>query len=100
MIDSKISLVVFTVMFVIIISTGATWLNVDGVNCSDPANLITEPGDNTTSVDKVITQANGVVDVFFGCSSTNPTVNGFFLALQAGMIIVLLLIAKDLVPFT
>lgn len=100
MIDSRIALVIFTVLFTVIVSTAATEFNVDGINCSDPSNLIQEPGDNTTSVNKVIGQANSVVDVFFGCSSTNTIINGVFIALQAGIIIVLLFIAKDLVPFT
>lgn len=100
MIDSRISLVFFTVLFTVILSASATYLKVDGVDCTDPSNLISEPDNNVTQVDKVIGQANSVVDVFFGCSSTNPVINGVFLALQAGIIIVLLFIAKDLVPFT
>ena len=100
MIDSRISLVIFTVMFTIVVSSLATTLNVDGINCSDPANLIQEPSENATSVEKVIGPANDIVDVFFGCSSTNEIVNGLFLSLQAGIIIVLLFIAKDLVPLT
>jgi len=99
-IDSKISLVVFTVLFTIIVSTAASNLNVEGINCSDPTSIISEPGDNTTSVVRVIQPANDLVDVFFGCSSSNSIINGIFTALQAGIIIVLLFIGKDLVPFT
>jgi hypothetical protein len=99
-IDSKIALVLFATMFVVLTSFMATELGVEGINCSDPADLVTEPGTNTTSVSKIIDAGNSVVDIFFGCSSSNPLVNGLFISLQVGMIIVLLYLAKDLVPFT
>lgn len=100
MIDSRISLVMFTVMFTVLVSFMATAFNIESVNCSDPTDLISEPGEDPTSVDKLISLLNGIVDVFFGCSSSNPLINGVFLALQASIIIVLLVIAKDLVPLT
>jgi len=99
-IDSRIALVVFTVLFTIIVSSMTSFLSVDGIDCTDPSTLIEQPGNNATTVDKVIDPANDVVNVFFGCSSTNPVIDGVFLALQAGIVIVLLFIAKDLVPFT
>lgn len=100
MIDSRISLVIFTVLLTIVISTAANQFHVDGISCSDPNNIIEQPSENATTIDRVIGPANDIVDVFFGCSSQNPLVNGFFVSLQAGIIIVLLFIAKDLVPFT
>lgn len=99
MIDSRIGLVLFTVLFIVTVSFTANALNVGGINCADPANEITQPS-NSTQLDQVVGAANGVVNVFFGCSSSNALISGLFVALQAGMIIVLLFIVKDLVPFT
>lgn len=100
MIDSKISLVVFTVLFIVTASTMANFFQVDGVNCTDPSNILEQPPSNATTVDKVVEPANDVVSVFFGCSSSNSLLNGVFLSLQAGIIIVLLFIVKDVIPFT
>lgn len=100
MIDSRISLVVFGVFFTVMISFTSTALNVDGISCSDPSELITQPDANETTVSEVTSNVQGLVNVFFGCSSSNPVVNGFFLALQAGIIIIILFILKDVIPLT
>jgi len=98
-IDTRIGLILFAVLFIVSVSFTANALNVGGINCADPANEITQPS-NSTQLDKVVGAADGLVNVFFGCSSSNPLISGLFIALQAGMIIVLLFIVKDLVPFT
>jgi len=99
-IDSRISLVLFAVLFVVVVSFASTSLSVEGIECSDPGNLISQPDANSTTVNEVTSSASGILDVFFGCSSQNPLINGFFLALQASIIIVLLMIIKDLIPLT
>lgn len=100
MIDGKISLVIFTVLFTIIVSSMTGFLGVDGIDCTDPSELIQQPPENSSTFDTAIDSGNNVIDVFFGCSSTNPIINGIFLALQAGIIFVLLFILKDVIPFT
>lgn len=99
MINRRIGLVIFTVLFIVTISYTANQLNVSGISCSDPGQEISQPS-NSTNLQNVVGTAEGVVNVFFGCSSSNPLISGLFIALQAGMIIVLLFIVKDLVPLT
>lgn len=100
MINSKISLVIFTVLFTIVISSVASFANVDGISCGNPTDLISQPDENITTFETAIDSGNSIVDVFFGCTSTNPIINGIFLSLQAGIVIVLLFILKDVIPFT
>jgi len=98
--SGRVGFVLFSIFFIVLVSLAANQLRIDSVNCSDPSSLISEPGENATTVDKVVDPANSLVDVFFGCSSQNQVLNGIFTALKAGMIIILLFIVKDLVPFT
>ena len=96
----KTGFMMFSILFIVVVSTAANQFNVSGINCSDPADLISEPDENATTVDRVLDPANTLVDIFFGCSSSNPIVNGIFVAMSAAFIIILLYIAKDLVPLT
>lgn len=100
MISSKISLVIFTVLFTVIVTSITSFLGVGGIDCSDPKDLIEKPPENATTFDNAISSGNAIVDVFFGCSSSNTVINGIFLSLQAGIVIVLLFILKDVIPFT
>lgn len=99
-VNDRIQFMIFSILFIVGISSLATFIGVSGVNCSDPANILDKPSDNATTVDRVIGPANDLVNVLFGCSSQNQLLNAVFLSLQAGMILILLFIAKDLVPFT
>lgn len=97
---TRVGFIVFSVMFIVLVSFLATNLNVGGVSCSDPSDQISQPDANSSSFQQVTDSANGLVNVLFGCSSQNQLLNGFFLALQAGMVLVLLMIIKDVIPFT
>lgn len=96
----RIGFIVVSVMFIVAVSFLATNLNVDGVNCSDPSNEISQPDANTSTFTQVADSANGLTNILFGCSSSNQLLNGFFLALQAGMVLIVLMILKDVIPFT
>lgn len=97
---SRVGLLVFGVLTIVTLSFASAELGVETVDCSNPSDIVAEPGENATTVEKVITPANDLVDVFFGCSSSNPLINGFFVALSAAVVLIVLGIAKDLVPFT
>jgi len=97
---SQTGFIVFSVMFIILVSYGANLMNVEGVSCSDPSNLIDQPDENISTFEQVYDSSSGLVDVLFGCSSDNQLLNGFFIALSAGMIVILLSILKDVIPFT
>jgi len=99
-ISSKISLVIFTVLFTVIVSSMTAFLGIGGITCTDPSEIIEEPPENASTFETAIDSGNKVIDVFFGCNSENPVINGLFLSLQAGIIIVLLFILKDVIPFT
>jgi len=98
--SGRVGFIVTSVMFIIAISFLAVNLNVDGVSCSDPADQISQPDANTSTFTQVTDSANGLVNILFGCSSSNSLLNGLFLALQAGMVLIVLMILKDVVPFT
>lgn len=100
MIDSKYNLVLIGILFFIVVSTMANQFQVSGINCADPSSILSQPSENATTVDKVVGPADDLTDVFFGCSSSNPLVNGVFLSLSGAFVVVLLVIVKDLVPFT
>lgn len=100
MFGTRVGFIVFSVMFIVTASFLATSLDVEGIECDDPEELITQPDANTSTFQEISTQANGLTSVLFGCSSTNQLLNGFFLALQGGMVLVLLMILKDVIPFT
>ncbi|MFB6226293.1 MAG: hypothetical protein ABEJ02_02990 [Candidatus Paceibacteria bacterium] len=97
---SRVGFLVFGVLTIVTLSFVSAELGVDTVNCGDPSDILQQPGENATTVQKVIQPANDLVDVFFGCSSSNTLINGFFVALSAAVILIVLGIAKDLVPFT
>lgn len=96
---SQVGFLFFGVMFIVFISLGATALDIDGVNCGNAAESLSPP-ENSTNLESALTSADGLVTIFFGCSSTNNALNGFFTALKAGVVLIFLYIIKDLVPFT
>lgn len=100
MFGSRVGFIVFSVMFIVLVSFISVSLSVDGVSCSDPSDQISEPDANSSTFDQVTGSANGLTNILFGCSSQNQLLNGLFLALQAGMVLVILMILKDVIPFT
>ena len=99
-VNSGMQLMTIGILFIVGISFAANLLGLEGVKCSNPDDLLSEPSENATTVEKAIDPANSLVDIFFGCSSENQLLNAIFLSLKAGMVLVLLGIIKDLVPFT
>jgi hypothetical protein len=95
---SRVGFVVFGLLFFSTVSFFGEVLEVDAITCGDTD--VSNPGADVSTFDQIVSSLDNIMNLFFGCSAQNEVVSGLFTALGAGMVIVVLSILKDVIPFT